>query len=108
MGNNLVCRRICRRWCNSGDAASIIGKCTYEEDKHSSTKFYVSVITSNARTGENSIRMTTHDRRDIAGLQVLQERLYDLPDKIHGRDKTLEYVRGHIQHCEQHSTMRFW
>ena len=99
MGNNLVCRRFCRRRRSSTAAAFTIGECTYEEEKHLGNKFYVTVVTSNARTGENSIRMTTHDRRDIAGLRALHERLYDLPDKIHGRDKTLEYVWKHIQHC---------
>lgn len=98
MGNNIVCRRFCRRRRNYDDAFTI-GECTYEEEKHPSTKFYVTVVTSNARTGENSVRMTTHDRRDLVALRALQERLWDLPDKIHGRDKALEYVWGHVQHC---------
>jgi len=122
MGNNLICRRFCRRR-RSSTAAFTIGECTYEEEKHPSTKFYVTVVTSNARTGENSVRITTHDRRDIVGLKALHERLWDLPGTIHGRDKALEYVFKHIQHCLanptpravleeeariEQQTMRFW
>jgi len=95
----------CRRRSRPETPHIIEAECFYEESPERPNKFFVTerlVIVrqqhNNLAGTTDAIRMTSHDRRDLADLRHLEDRLLTLkrrvPQQIRGLDDTLSYIRA--------------
>jgi hypothetical protein len=90
---------------------TVTGECSYQD--WGNGRFYVTIdLTQHIRvrqlnwSGYKNSKLDTHNksgasynRRHLADLQQLQNRLEQIPDTVTGQKRTLEYVKKQVQYA---------
>jgi len=90
---------------------TVTGECSYQD--WGNDQFYVTIdLTQHIRvrqlnwSGYKNSKLDTHtnsgasyNRRHLADLQQLQNRLEQIPDTVTGQKRTLEYVKKQVQYA---------